>query len=132
MTTSFDDVATHIQDAQRELEALTRQRYAGRIDLDEWENAAAGVIKDAHLSAATYAREGVGGMGQTEFGRVGGALADEYRFLHGFAQDVQDGKLSEAQALARIDQYANASKQAYWREQALMMSEVWWVLNPGE
>lgn len=132
MPTTFDPVADHIAEAQRELEALTRQLYAGRIDLDEWENAAAGVLKDLHLSASTYARGGVVDMGQREFGRVGGALADEYRFLHGFAGDIQDGKLTEAQALARIDQYGKAGQQAYWREYSQMRNEVWWVLQPGE
>lgn len=132
MPTTFDPVAAHIQDAQRELEALTRALHGGRIDLDEWENAAAGVLKDLHLSASGYARDGALNMGQREYGRVGGALADEYRFLHKFAEDIQSGNVSEAQALARIDQYGKAGQQAYWREQALALPEVWWVLNPGE
>lgn len=130
----FDAVTRHIETASQELAALTRSLYADRITLAQWQAASASVLKDAHLSASAAAR-GISGMGSTEFGRVGGALADEYRFLNGFAVDISNGTVSEAQALARINQYANASKQAYWREYKQMTARnevVWWELNPGE
>lgn len=116
MPTTFDAVTDHIEQAQAELQALTRQLFSGAIDLDEWENAAAGVLKDARLSAATYARGGVENMTATEWGRMGGNYGDELNHLHQFALDIQSGKVSEAQALARIDQYGNASQSAYWSE----------------
>jgi hypothetical protein len=130
----FDAVTRHIETASQELAALTRQLYAGQINVAQWQAAGASVLKDAHLSASAAAR-GISGMGSVEFGRVGGTLADEYRFLNGFAVDIANGSVSEAQALARINQYASASKQAYWREYTQMTARnevVWWELNPGE
>lgn len=113
--TDFSAVTHHIDVAGQELAALTQRLYAGQLNLAQWEAAAAGVLKDAHLSASAAAR-GIDGMGSVEFGRVGGNLGDEFRWLSRFADDVAAGRVSEAQALARIQQYANASQQAYWSE----------------
>lgn len=130
----FDTVTRHIEAASQELAALTRQLYAERITLAQWQAASASVLKDAHLASSAAAR-GIDGMGSVEFGRVGGTLADEYRFLNGFAVDIANGSVSEAQALARINQYANNTQQAYWREYKLMVARnevVWWELHAGE
>jgi hypothetical protein len=129
---AYAEMANHIDAAREELSGLTRQLYAQQINLQQWEVGASGVLKDIHLANSTFARGGAANMGSVEFGRVGGALADEYRFLHNFAQDIHSGRISEAQALARIDQYGKAAQQAYWREYSLMREKVWWNLRPGE
>jgi len=130
MPTTFDPVADHIQRAQAELEALTRQLYAGRIDLDEFINAGAGVIKDMRLSAATYARGGVENMGSVEFGRVGGNFGDELRHWYQFGLDIQEGRVSEAQAIARADQYGKAGQSAYWSEYGRLETRPEWNTLP--
>lgn len=130
----FDAVTRHIEAAGQELAALTRQLYAGSLDVAQWQAASASVLKDAHLSASAAAR-GVSGVGSVEFGRVGGNLGHEFSFLHRFADDIASGKVSEAQALARINQYARSSQQAYWNEYKLMTARnevIWWELHPGE
>jgi hypothetical protein len=128
----FEDVTAHMDTARGELAELTRQLYSQQINLQQWEISAASVLKDAHLSAATWARGGTANMGFVEFGRVGGAYGDELRYLDKFAQDIAAGRVSEAQALARIDQYGKAGQQAYWREYALAGKLIYWNLNPGE
>lgn len=112
---------------------LTQRLYAGNISLTQWELGAASIIKDAHLANAAM---GAGGnLGIAGYGRAGINLADEFRFLHNFAGEIKRGTISEAQALARIKQYGNAAKQAYWRELDQNTPEqalVDWRLNPGE
>jgi hypothetical protein len=52
-------------------------------------------------------------MTQADWGRLGAQLKQQYQYLRGFEQDLIDGRLSEAQAKARLQMYFNASRQAY-------------------
>lgn len=105
-----------IDAAGDELARLTRSLYAGRINITQWSTSVASVLKDAHLSNSMVAVGGSDLLGPANFGRAGGTLADEYRHLYEFAQGIAGGDVSETQALARVNQYAKASQQAYWRE----------------
>ncbi len=115
------------------LENVTRQLYAGQLTIEQWQVATATELKNAHLAQAMYAVGGKGNMTQANYGRVGGTLADEYRYLNQFAIDIQNGKQSEAQALARIRQYGNSTQQSYWKEYKLATKEqLWWTLGTNE
>ena len=114
------------------LDNVTRQLYAGQLSLEQWQLVVAAELKDAHLAQAMFAVGGQRNMTQANYGRVGGTLANEYRFLNQFAIDIQSGAVSEAQAIARIRQYGNATQQSYWREYKLVSEIVYWNLNPAE
>jgi hypothetical protein len=98
------------------LDSLTRQLYAGQIDVSQWQVAVASELKDAHIAQAMFGAGGRANMGFAEFGRVGQTLREQYGFLNQFAADIAAGKVSEAQALARIKMYGNATQQSYWAE----------------
>lgn len=98
------------------LEALTRQLYAGQIQLPQWQIAVASELKDAHLAQAMFAVGGRDNMGFAEYGRVGQTLREQYSFLDKFAADIAAGRVSEGQALARANMYGNAATQSYWGE----------------
>jgi hypothetical protein len=111
------------------------QYYQGQISIAQWQIGIAYELKDAHLAQAMFAVGGKANMTQANYGRVGGTLADEYRYLTNFANDILAGRVSEAQALARIRQYGNNTQQAYWREwkEATPKNElIWWHTNPGD
>lgn len=110
------ELNAHIEGVINTTQNLTRQLYAGNISISQWETAVAHELKSAHLAQSMFANGGAANMGAAEYGRVGGALRDEYKYLHQFALDVQAGKVSEAQALNRIVQYGNDSGQSYWNE----------------
>ena len=115
------------------LDGLTRQLYGGNITLEQWQLAVASELKDAHLAQSMFAVGGKANMTQANYGRVGGVLADEYRYLSRFAYSIANGTVSEAQALARIRQYGRATQQSYWREFALeSRAQFRWQLNPAE
>lgn len=112
------EVNRHIDAAQDNLQRLTQNMYSGNISLAQWQSGVALELKDGHLAQSMFAVGGRGNMTQANFGRVGGTLANEYSFLSNFADDIAAGRVSEAQALARISQYGNATGQSYWREWA--------------
>lgn len=115
------------------LDGLTRELYAGRINLAQWELAVASQLKDAHLAQAIFAVGGRANMGNAEYGRVGGTLRDEYRYLSRFANAIASGQISERQALTRIRQYGKATQQSYWREYRLASKgEIYWNLTPAD
>lgn len=119
--------------ANAALEGFTKDLFAGLIDLSDWHAAVAAQLKDAHLANAMFARGGRSAMDSEVFGRVGGNLADEFRYLQRLAEGIQDGSVSEGQALYRIQQYGNATEQAYTREWAIQRKRPEWsglpVLN---
>jgi hypothetical protein len=108
------------------LVGLTADLFAGALELDEWQAAVATTLKLAHLAQAVFARGGRANMGPEEFGRVGGHLADEFRHLMRFAEGIQNGSVTEAQALYRIRMYANATQQSYLREWAIQRRNPAW------
>jgi hypothetical protein len=110
------EMRRHQQATYDRLDNLTRSLYSGGISLEQWQLGVAVELKDAHLAQSMFAVGGRRNMTAVEWGRVGGTLRDEYRYLHGFAEGIAAGTVSEAQALARIKQYGNATQQSYWRE----------------
>lgn len=99
-----------------ELEDLTNRMYSGSITIDQWQQSVAGVLSDVHLSQAMFAAGGRANMNPTKWGRVGGTLADEYRHLARFSQQIANGEVSQREALNRIRNYGRAGTQSYWRE----------------
>lgn len=110
------EVARLAEAAQETQRTLTRQLYNGDISLAQWQRGVAAEQKDARLAQSMFARGGRDNMTPREWGRVGRQLRDDYGYLSGFAQDIADGKVSEAEALRRIGMYGNATGSSYWQE----------------
>lgn len=105
------------------LETLTGQVYAGELSVAEWEAAVALEIKNAALAQAMFANGGAANMGAAEFGRVGGFLQDQYKYLNNFALGIADGSVSEGQAVVRVGMYGDSTEAAYW--------QAWGANRPG-
>jgi len=131
--TVINQMRRHVAATFDTLDELTVRLYAGELTVQQWQTAVAAELKDAHVAQAMFARGGKVNMGATEYGRVGGTLADEYGYLSRFADDIAAGRQSLARARARVKQYGRATQQSYWREWALVSpGKVYWRLNPAE
>ena len=75
-----------------------RQVREGTLRLSQYDVLMRDRIKTVHLIAAEIASGGRHHMSQAEYGRVGGRVASEYRFLRGLMQDLARGR---RQALER-------------------------------
>lgn len=109
------EVQRHIDAGKALIETLTQQMNAGDITVAQWKMAVASELKDMHGAFAMFGAGGRDAMTPAMWGRVGGNLSDEFRHLQELANGIVSGKVSPAQAAARINQYSDASKQAYWQ-----------------
>lgn len=92
---------------------LVEQLFSGEINHQQWTLETRQEIKKSFLAQYMYAHGGRDSMTQADWGRTGAMLKKQYGFLRGFEQDLIDGKLSEAQAKARMQMYIKASRQAF-------------------
>lgn len=114
-------------------------------------NAAAGASDNPSAWYATMRQEiksqvivqyltGIGGrnnMTQADWGRAGGIIADQYRYLEGFYAEVQAGTLTEEQIAMRSRMYINSAREALAKssEKAHKVAEYTkkvWVLGAKE
>lgn len=125
------EVDRHFEASRATLQELTRMRYSGVLSVADWETATAIELKNGHLAQAMFGSGGRANMDQAAWGRLGGHLRDEYRHLRTFAEQVARGEVTEADALRRIQQYAQAEQQAYWREWGRVRDNEAWKSLPA-
>lgn len=74
-------------------------------------------------------------MTPADWGSTGGIIADQYRYLGGFAREVAAGTLTEAQVAARSRMYINSGREAFERAKGRTeeeADEAAWTLTPAE
>jgi len=93
-----------------EVNALAERMFTGDITLGSWEEAMKKMIRELHTSTAAIGKGGWDQMTPADWGRLGPVLKGQYKYLHGFAQYVEENKdtvsLKAIQARARM--YGNA------------------------
>ncbi len=109
--------------------------YEGNISVNDWMNSMRQEIKDEYIRQYLSFAGGREAMTQADWGRIGGMLGEQYKYLDNFANDIASGKLTEAQINARSQMYINSAREA--REKSRKISaekagfdEVYWELNP--
>lgn len=75
-------------------------------------------IRNSHTANYVFGRGGLNAMTPADFGRIGGDLRTQYKFLEGFVADLEAGTLSEKQAAARAAMYINGATRAFEEGQA--------------
>lgn len=73
-----------------ESDKLAEQVYNGDITIGEWQESMKSLIKGGHLSTAVIAKGGWDNMGPRDFGRLGTPTREQYKFLRGFAQTLDE------------------------------------------
>lgn len=92
------------------MKAHARLLTNGSIDLPEFQRRAAAEIKMSGIRMGIFAS---GGRSQTStgaYGSIGLLLRSQYQYLANFAQDLQIGKLTKEQAIARAGMYGGSSR----------------------
>ena len=108
---------------------LTGQLRDGRIGLAEWQTAMARAVKNVNYAAVVAASGGVENMTAVERGRAGAIIREQYKYLRGFAADIESGKQPlDGRAMRRAEMYMQAGREAYHEQKRAGAAEA----NPGE
>lgn len=128
----------YIQEEQAELVNVGQRLTQGDITLGQFQRQAAEHVKNIHIAQAMLGKDGLGNMTSSDYLRVGRELKRHYyqgidsetgrRYgLKHLAQEVKDGRVSEAQLLSRIAMYGESGKVSYWDAWKSDRTEAWGV-----
>lgn len=96
---------------------LAAQLASGDMRTGQWVLGMREQIRRSYISEYLLAKGGRENMTQEDWGRLGGLLQNQYRYLNRFAQDINAGTMSEAQIAQRSQLYIKSARQAYERGQ---------------
>jgi hypothetical protein len=102
-------VDARVAASQENMRSMARDYTQGRISLVRFEGLMRDEIKTLHVQTRVI---GVGGpdmVTQSDYGKAGHAIRDEYAYLHGFVADIEAGRHSDAGIEDRAGKYAGAS-----------------------
>lgn len=91
------------------------RNLADGLPFPTWVTQMRAEVKDAFVSQYILGKGGRELMTQSDWGKLGHMLRNQYSYLDGFAEDIRQGNLSMAQIQARARMYIASSTQAYER-----------------
>lgn len=94
--------------------ALTNAVTEGRISAAVWQEEMRTEVKRQVLQQTALGSGGWDQVSQAGYGRAGADLRQLYAQISGTAQDIADGKISTAQALARANEYAGHARSHFY------------------
>jgi hypothetical protein len=97
---------------------MSRLLSDGTINIQDWVVEMRGLIRDTYRAMYELAIGGRQNMTPADYGRLGGMLQEQYRYLDRFAADLAEGRLTLPQALNRARMYIESATQAFERAQA--------------
>jgi len=98
------------------LAGLAADAVNGEISPAYFFQAAQAELRNSYNSFASLGKGGWNEMTAIEFGRNGGHLKSEYAYLRDFAKAIENGEVTEAQAMARARQYGGKAYSRYTDE----------------
>lgn len=102
-----------IEQVKTDLDTIGQLLVDGKISLDTWQDETARALRKLHIEQAILARGGSDRMTKADYLAVGRNLKEEYKYLRNFAQELADGKITEAEFKARLKLYAGRSRRSY-------------------
>lgn len=122
VTRDAADVA--LRQSRERVEDLTGSLRDGDIPLSRWQREMMDEIKDAHVNMGSLAKGGYKQMGQADWGRVGGIVRDEYEYLRGFAEQIEDGDVPlDGRAINRAGMYVDSARGTHHRIERIEMQK---------
>lgn len=114
--------------------------HSGRLSPLDWHSLMREEIKREYIRQYLLGIGGRNNMTQSDWGRIGGMLKEQYTYLDRFRTDIQSSAYTEDQIRelmerARSRMYINSGREAFERATAKMVTE-WgaveenWELNP--
>lgn len=105
----------YIDARMSDMDGLTRRLVDKQINVQQWTLEMRQQVKDTYINEYMLARGGRNNMTQADWGRVGAMLKEQYRYVDGFARDIDAGKVSGGQIRTRARMYVDSATQAFER-----------------
>lgn len=118
--------------------ALAEALRNRQISVADWEVRMMQHIKDVHLNAIALERGGWANMTAQDYGRAGGVIARQYKYLHNFAGEIVSGKQKlDGSLVVRAKMYTQAGRTTYHRSRQASVADteithVRSTLNPAD
>lgn len=117
---SFSDDS--VSASVRAIDELAERVTAGSLTPAAWHEAMRQELKEEYIRQYLLGRGGLDQMKAEDWGSIGGSLADQYRYLNGFYDQVAAGNLTAGQikmrGVERAAMYVNSAREAFFRAQA--------------
>jgi hypothetical protein len=85
-------ISVRISIFQNEITTLTEKMYIGDVTIGGYEETMRAMIRELHSAVASIAKGGWDNMTQSDWGKIGAPVKRQYRYLHGFMQDISDNR----------------------------------------
>lgn len=86
-----------------------------QLSPNDWKQRMREEIKGEYLRQYMLGRGGRSQMQRADWSSIGGMLAEQYKYLDRFADEIAAGKLSEAQIAMRAKMYIESAREGYER-----------------
>jgi hypothetical protein len=73
------------------------------------------IIKQTNTDMYALGAGGRNGLSHRDWGTIGALDKEQYKYLNGLVDQIAKGKITPAQANARLKMYVNSSNEALWR-----------------
>lgn len=122
----------YINQALPEVERLAGAVAGGNMRTTQWVEGMREQIRRTYLSEYMLSKGGRENMTSEDWGRLGGLLQNQYRYLSGFEADLKAGTMTEAQIQQRAQLYIKSARQAYERGQVAQLGMPALPAYPGD
>lgn len=92
----------------------TDRFLAGEIQLQTWQRRVANELKQSHIINYSVGKGGRAQVKPADWGKIGNALKQQYRYLNNFAMAIKNGQLTPGQIKYRIGLYGKSVRSSYF------------------
>lgn len=112
-------VEASLNNGRNQVDTLADFVANGQIDPNDWRSQMQMQIKDEYIRQYMFGRGGRNRMTPSDWGSIGGMLAEQSPFLNAFTAEIEAGLLSEGQISTRAQMYINSAREAYERGKSI-------------
>lgn len=107
-----------LEQQKQSLVGLTRVYASETINFKTYRKQVVETLKQTYIDMYAIGKGGRNNMTQADWGKIGSMLKEQYKYLNPFMDQIEAGKLSEAQINARLKMYINSANEAFWKAYA--------------
>jgi hypothetical protein len=102
-----------ITSAKNRVNELASSLASGDININQWTLAMRQEVKDSFIHQYMLGHGGRNTMTQSDWGKLGHDIRDQYQYLNRFSDEIRAGRYTESQIAARSRMYMEASSQSF-------------------